>query len=203
MKKRTLALCAAVWIAFLPNLALAQGANTVGNTGSPSATGGIRILGTDGTNDQQIQVDASGRFQMLSPVPVMEVIQHFSNRTLASAGIDSSGTPFSTAGYTKVYYQFRVRSATVGGSVEFSVRGHNSALLDSTQGWWFTGLGKGGNDGRGGKILPIVTLRDRFQQDCIADSLKGIPYAAPYMSIWLHNLTGAQLIYDLWFLGVR
>lgn len=203
MKNKVLALLCAVWVAFLPSLCLAQSANVQGNDGAPTAGGGIRLLGTDGTNDYKVSVDASGRVQILGAYPVMEVIQHFSNRTLASGGTDSSGTPFSTAGYSKVYYQFRVRAATVGGAVELSVRGHNSALLDSTQGWWFRGLGTGGNGGRGGKILPIVTLRDRFQQECIADSLKGIPFAAPYMSIWLQNLTGAQLIYDLWFLGVR
>lgn len=201
MKNKVLALLCAVWVAFLPNLCLAQ-ANTVGNTGSPSATGGVRILGTDGTNDQQIQVDASGRFNMLAPVPVMESIQHFSNRTLASGATDSSTTPVSLAGYRQTFALIRYRAGTVGASCELAIRGHLTAQLDSTQGWWFP-IGSGGGLMRYGKTIPLTTLADRFQMVALVDSINGTSFQMPYGSIWFVNRTGAQVIYDLWFVGVR
>ena len=208
MFKKTVALALAVWVAFLPALALAQSANTVGNDANATATGGIRILGSDGTNDYKFLVDSSGRLIVSGAgVPVFETIQHVSNKTVAASLTvpDSSATPVLTSGYTKVFAFVRFREATMGKACLLDVRGHLTAQIDSTQGWWFRGLGTGGGIpiAHGGKVIPIVNLSDRFQMIALVDSINGTPFQSPYMSINFWNISGAQVKYDLWFMGVR
>lgn len=210
MKIKVLALLCAVWVAAIPPLALAQSPNTQGNDGSPTAGGGIRILGSDGTNDYKLLLDSSGRLDTKAPYPGMEIIAHKSNVTVASAGIDSSTVPFVTSGYRQMFILLRLKAATFGASsaMEVAVRGFVAAQSDSTApGWWYR-LGGGLEHGKTIYFVnpPSSTngaFADRTWMIPLTDSLTFTAYQAPYTGVWLRNLTGAQIIYDAWYLGVR
>jgi hypothetical protein len=202
MLKKCLAALCAVWIAFMPTMCLAQAA-IVGSAGSASERGGVRLLGRDGVNDQGILTDNSGRLDPLAGYPTMELIAHMTNRTIAIGLNDSSTVPFSSAGYTQLFALLRIKAASFAATskLELAARGVAAAQYDSTAlGWWYP-LGVG--TVRKGKHVPLVTLLDRWQMIPLTDSLTSTPFQAPFTGLYLSNLTGAQVIYDLWFLGVR
>lgn len=207
--RKMLALLCAVWIAVLPSQAFAQSASQ-GNNGAPTQNGGTRVLGTDGTSDRFPLVDNSGRLDVQSGYPGMEVINHLSNRTVASAGIDSSGVPQPLNGYRQMFALFRVKAATFAAAshVEIAFRCNVNAQTDSTAAGWWALLGKGLEHGKtinlaNGPSATNGAFADRYWMIPITDSLTFTPAQAPYGGFFLRNLTGAQLIYDLWILGVR
>lgn len=167
--------------------------------------GGVDIIGAwDGTSWRVLRTDSDGVLSVTEAnSPSFEVINHKTNVTVAAAGVDSSATPVITAGYKRVWALVRIREATVAAaaSLEFGVRGHLTAQLDSTAGWWFK-LGAGAS--KSGKTLAVADFgRDRFVQIPLVDSLSGQFVEAPYMSLWIVNRTGAQIKTDTWLLGAR
>lgn len=210
MNRKIFALVCAVWIAFLPELALAQSAATQGNDGSPTGSGGVRILGSDGTNDYKFYVGSDGRLQVGAAYPSMEILTHKTNVTVLAAGVDSSTVPFSTAGYRQIFGLLRLKAASfaVSNYIECAVRANFAAQNDSTAiGWWYP-LGTGLEHGKTIRLAnaPSATngaYADRVWMIPFTDSLTGTPYQSLYTTVFLRNMTGAQTIYDFWILGVR
>lgn len=203
MKIKFLALLCAVWVAALPHLCFAQAANTSGNDGDPTKTGGVRVLGRDGTYDRGILTNSSGQLDVLSGYPQMDVLQHRTNVSVNAAANDSSAIPVDTRGYRQLYVLIRSKAASFGAapiSLQLAVRSVSQAAYDSTAAGWWYGLGKGS---KYGKTLPMLDLNDRWKMVPLTDSLTFTPFVAPYTGIYLTNLTGAQWIGDTWLLGVR
>lgn len=201
MKKKLIALVCACALA-IPLVSHSQSPSTQGNNGAPTGTGGVRILGSDGTYDRALRLDANGNFVMVSGGPVMEVITHKSNITVASAGYDSSLIPIPVDSYRQIYALLRIKAATFAatGYLQLGIRGHLAASYDSTAVGWSYPMGSGT---RQSKSIQLATLNDRWKMIPVVDSLSGVPFQAPYMSVFMQNLTGAQEIHDLWLLGVR
>jgi len=199
--KKILALLLAASLIAPPAFASEWANGTVPTNGKPA--GGQQIGTWNGTGMYNWPSDASGTPYVTEYNPTAQTpILHFTNRTLAAAATDSSLVPFSTSGYRVVYgfIRFRQASLAAGSCVEMAMRGHFSAFLDSTQGWWFP-IGNGGD--HNGKMIYAASQSKRFQSFVVQDSISGMPWVAPYMSCYVKNLTGAQMVYDLWFLGVR
>lgn len=134
--------------------------------------------------------------------PIFDVVPHRISVTLASAGSDSSSVPFPLTGYRQIYAQIRLKAASFAatGCIVLAFKGSNSALTDSTAlGYWYP-LGV---QSRRGKTLRTLDLTDRWQMIPLSDSLTNVPMQDLYGSVYVTNLTGAQIIYDLSFLGVK
>lgn len=196
-------LAALVALTFLSGPARAEEVASGTTTRSGKPPGATPAATWNGSTNYIWPSDPSGNPYATDPlINTSTMIPHYTNRTLAAGGTDSSLVPINMAGYRKVIARYRNRESTIAStaSVELAVRGHSVAVLDSTQGWWFPlGLGAG----RKGKTLPLTGFTERFQTFVLADSISGQEFQSNYMSFWVVNRTGAQIKYDLWFEGIR
>ncbi len=146
--------------------------------------------------------DTDGNLYVRSITPNMVVISHKTNVTVASAGVDTSAVPFQTSQYRQLYAFLRVKAGSFasGAALEIAAKGCFTAQTDSTAlGWWFA---MGGGASQKGRVAMLTTLADRWKMIPLADSISGQIYQAPYTELAITNRTGAQIIYDLWLLGV-
>lgn len=199
--RKTLAAAAALIIALAP---LAQAVEVVsGSVPSNGKPPSIVPGGSWNGSSTIIQPGDLDGYPYVRPIaPIFEIIPHRIGVTLASAGSDSSTVPFPLTGYRAIKAQIRLRQASFAatGAIVLAFKGSNSALTDSTAlGFWFPL----GTQSRKGKTIRTLDLTDRWQEIPLADSLTNQPMTDLYGSVYVTNLTGAQIVYDLSFVGVK
>lgn len=206
MRNRLVAAMAALVLALAPCMATAAEvvSGVAPSTGKPPSV--VPGGSWNGSSTIIQPGDSDGYpFQRWAP-PVFEVLPHRIAVTVASGASDSSLVFFPTSNYRQLYAQFRLRAGSYAATaaVEVAFRVSNQALIDSTaMGYWFPI----GNGERQGKTLyfptPTSSGSTRWRSFPVADSLSGVPFQGYYGGVYVTNKTGAQIIYDLTFLGVK
>ena len=217
MKKLLAALCA-VLIVLTPCVALAQSPATTGNNGSPTGTGGIRVLGSDGTTDHWLNVDANGNIGVSTATTGQNtIVPHWTSHTIGAGVADSSSAAFSTDGYSKVYALIRFRGPGADGvALDLAWRSSLGANLDTTS-TWYEVLGtqprggltvqfnkNGGTDGIAASGTGLyrmyrIPLMDSLATGSVNSPARNFMVPSAWSSIWVKNISGATVIIDLWF----
>lgn len=200
--RKILAALAALILTFAPNAAVAAEvvSGSVPSNGKPPA---VTPGGTwNGSSTIIYPGDSDGYPYQRPAPPIFDVIPHRIAVTLASGGSDSSQVPFPISTYRAIKAQIRLKEATFAsmGCVVLAFKGQNAAITDSTAlGYWFPL----GTQSRRGKTVRTLDLTDRWQEIPLADSLTATPMTDLYGMVYVTNLTGATIKYDLSFVGVK
>jgi hypothetical protein len=211
---RFVAALAACLLAFTPALAFSQMGDVTGEDGFPTRRQGVRIMGSDGTNDYKAYVDANGFLHIVSETGNTSVVQHWTGKTIGAGVADSSAAAFETAGYRQAYILIRFKNAVTGGAAALAWRNHLGATIDTT-GTWYSQIGantRGGTNitfnaslgdglgasGTGSYRMYRIALMDSLGTGSVNSPRAQTLRLADWSSIWVKNLSGAAMVVDLW-----